>query len=45
MPLTHTPETTLDTRFSDREAVATAWEVTGRALEIAELFWIPYGPA
>jgi Pyridoxamine 5'-phosphate oxidase len=40
MALTHTPETTLDTRFSDRGAVATEWEVTRRALETAELFWI-----
>lgn len=40
MRQTHTPETILDTRFSDRDAVATEWDVTRRALETAELFWI-----
>ena len=35
-----TPETTLDTRFSDPDAVATAWEETRRVLEEADLFWI-----
>ena len=34
------PRTTLDTRFSDDEAVATTWDETRRALESAELFWI-----
>jgi nitroimidazol reductase NimA-like FMN-containing flavoprotein (pyridoxamine 5'-phosphate oxidase superfamily) len=34
------PETTLDTRFSDPDAVATGWEETRRALEQADLFWI-----
>jgi general stress protein 26 len=34
------PVTELDTRFSDQNAVATDWEVTRRALEDAELFWI-----
>ena len=35
-----TPDTELDTRFSDPDAVATGWEETRRALEEAELFWI-----
>jgi nitroimidazol reductase NimA-like FMN-containing flavoprotein (pyridoxamine 5'-phosphate oxidase superfamily) len=34
------PLTDLDTRFSDRDAVATDWEETRRTLEEAELFWI-----
>jgi nitroimidazol reductase NimA-like FMN-containing flavoprotein (pyridoxamine 5'-phosphate oxidase superfamily) len=34
------PDTKLDTRFSDPDAVATGWEETRRALEQAELFWI-----
>jgi nitroimidazol reductase NimA-like FMN-containing flavoprotein (pyridoxamine 5'-phosphate oxidase superfamily) len=34
------PETKLDTRFSDPDAVATAWEETQRVLEHADLFWI-----
>ncbi len=34
------PETTLDTRFSDPDAVATSWEETRRVLEQADLFWI-----
>jgi general stress protein 26 len=34
------PLTTLDSRFSDDEAVATQWDDTRRALESAELFWI-----
>jgi hypothetical protein len=32
------PVTTLDTRFSDADAVATHWEETRRALADAELF-------
>ena len=32
--------TELDTRFSDRDAIATDWEETRRVLEEAELFWI-----
>ena len=35
-----TPVTTLDRRFSEPDAVATGWDETRRALEIAELFWI-----
>jgi nitroimidazol reductase NimA-like FMN-containing flavoprotein (pyridoxamine 5'-phosphate oxidase superfamily) len=34
------PQTELDMRFSNRDAVATDWEETRRALEDAELFWI-----
>jgi nitroimidazol reductase NimA-like FMN-containing flavoprotein (pyridoxamine 5'-phosphate oxidase superfamily) len=34
------PDTQLDARFSDRDAVATGWEETRIALEEAELFWI-----
>jgi len=34
------PDTELDTRFSDPDAVATGWEETRRVLEQAELFWI-----
>jgi nitroimidazol reductase NimA-like FMN-containing flavoprotein (pyridoxamine 5'-phosphate oxidase superfamily) len=34
------PETDLDRRFSDRNATATDWDETRRALEGAELFWI-----
>jgi nitroimidazol reductase NimA-like FMN-containing flavoprotein (pyridoxamine 5'-phosphate oxidase superfamily) len=34
------PDTKLDTRFSDPDAVATGWEETRRALEQADLFWI-----
>jgi hypothetical protein len=34
------PVTTLDLRFSDRDAVAVPWEETRRALETAQLFWI-----
>ena len=34
------PVTTLDTRFSDPDAVATSWDETRRVLETAELFWI-----
>jgi hypothetical protein len=34
------PETKLDTRFSDADAVATSWNDTRQALEKAELFWI-----
>jgi general stress protein 26 len=35
-----TPETKLDTRFSDADAVATSWNDTRQSLEEAELFWI-----
>jgi general stress protein 26 len=34
------PETKLDRRFSDPDAVATEWAETRRLLEKAELFWI-----
>lgn len=34
------PDTTLDTRFSEPNTVATPWDDTRRALEAAELFWI-----
>ncbi len=34
------PVTTLDRRFSEPDAVATGWDETRRALEVAELFWI-----
>jgi len=34
------PVTELDTRFSDRAAVASEWDQTRRALEDGELFWI-----
>jgi general stress protein 26 len=34
------PVTTLDTRFSDPDAVAAGWDETRRVLEEAELFWI-----
>ena len=34
------PETKLDTRFSDADAVATSWNDTRQALEEAEVFWI-----
>jgi hypothetical protein len=34
------PRTELDPRFSDPDAVATGWDETRRALEVAELFWI-----
>ena len=34
------PATKLDTRFSDRDAVATTWDETRHALEEAQLFWI-----
>jgi general stress protein 26 len=34
------PNTELDTRFSDPDAVATEWDETRRALETADLFWI-----
>jgi nitroimidazol reductase NimA-like FMN-containing flavoprotein (pyridoxamine 5'-phosphate oxidase superfamily) len=36
----HEPVTTLDTRFSDPDALATGWDETRRVLETAELFWI-----
>ena len=34
------PVTTLDTRFSDPEAIATGWDDTRQALETSEIFWI-----
>ena len=34
------PVTTIDSRFSDPDAVATAWDETRRLLETAELFWM-----
>lgn len=34
------PITTLDTRYSDPDAVVTSWEQTRRALETAEIFWL-----
>ena len=34
------PVTAIDTRFSDPDAHATAWDETRRVLESAELFWI-----
>ena len=34
------PDTKLDRRFSDADAVATRWEETRRVLERAGLFWI-----
>src|SRR5262245_41807621 len=34
------PATTLDTRFSDPNAVATEWQETLRILETAQLFWV-----
>ena len=34
------PDTKLDRRFSDGDAVATRWEETRRVLGRAELFWI-----
>jgi nitroimidazol reductase NimA-like FMN-containing flavoprotein (pyridoxamine 5'-phosphate oxidase superfamily) len=34
------PDTKLDSRFSDSDAVATSWEETRRVLEHADLFWI-----
>jgi general stress protein 26 len=34
------PVTTLDTRFSDPDAVAIEWDETRRVVEQAELFWI-----
>jgi nitroimidazol reductase NimA-like FMN-containing flavoprotein (pyridoxamine 5'-phosphate oxidase superfamily) len=36
----HDPVTTLDTRFSESDAVAIGWDETRQALEAAELFWI-----
>ena len=35
-----TPATEIDTRFSDRDAVATEWSETLRVIQAAELFWI-----
>ena len=34
------PVTTIDSRYSDLDAVPTPWEETRRLLETAELFWI-----
>jgi nitroimidazol reductase NimA-like FMN-containing flavoprotein (pyridoxamine 5'-phosphate oxidase superfamily) len=34
------PMTTIDSRFSEPDTVATPWEQTRRVLETAELFWI-----
>jgi nitroimidazol reductase NimA-like FMN-containing flavoprotein (pyridoxamine 5'-phosphate oxidase superfamily) len=34
------PVTTLDTRYSDPDAVATDWEETRRAIEAAQVFWL-----
>jgi general stress protein 26 len=34
------PKTTLDSRFSDPNAIATDWKETRRILESAQLFWI-----
>ena len=34
------PVTTLDARYSDPTAVATPWEQTRHALEVAEIFWL-----
>jgi nitroimidazol reductase NimA-like FMN-containing flavoprotein (pyridoxamine 5'-phosphate oxidase superfamily) len=34
------PVTTMDSRYSDPQAVATPWEETRRVLETAELFWL-----
>lgn len=34
------PDTKLDARFSDCDAVATGWDETRRALEDADVFWI-----
>ena len=39
MPMS-APETKLDARFSDPNAVAVTWRDTRQALEAAELFWI-----
>jgi|ERR1022692_450364 general stress protein 26 len=36
----NSPVTTLDERYSDPSAVAITWEVTQRAIENAELFWL-----
>lgn len=34
------PVTTMDTRYSEPDAVATSWDETRRALETAEVFWL-----
>src|SRR5277367_1369493 len=34
------PVTTVDERFSDKDAAPTPWEVTRGVLEGAELFWL-----
>jgi len=39
-PVRAGPDTTLDSRFSDSNAVATDWEETRRVLDNADLFWI-----
>ena len=38
------PVTTLDTRFSDPDAVPTDWHETRNVLETAQLFWISTVP-
>jgi hypothetical protein len=38
--MARTPVTTLDPRYSNPGAVATSWEVTSRALESDQVFWI-----
>lgn len=38
--MTEEPQTALDTRFSDPDAVAVTWEETMRLLETAELCWL-----
>jgi nitroimidazol reductase NimA-like FMN-containing flavoprotein (pyridoxamine 5'-phosphate oxidase superfamily) len=40
MVLMRVPETKLDARFSDPDAIAIGWDETQQALEAAELFWI-----
>jgi len=34
------PDTKLDSRFSEPDAVGTGWDETQRVLEHADLFWI-----
>jgi nitroimidazol reductase NimA-like FMN-containing flavoprotein (pyridoxamine 5'-phosphate oxidase superfamily) len=36
----NTPVTTLDQRYSDKDASSAGWDETRRVLETAELFWI-----
>jgi general stress protein 26 len=38
--MARTPVTTLDARYSNPGAVATNWEVTSRALESDQVFWV-----